>query len=247
MQSVPHVSSKLTSTMEHSKVVGTYVYSQYVTDIHTDGTARFSTSLGARFGANSRCYQAFKAPGTPPDHPRPSLSRPRTTRPISGRPCAHSIALLPTCDNLSASASHTHSVRRAPGSLSVAAVNCTHLRVVEDSDSDPPTPSRRSRPAAAPPRRPRDGGSDQRCPASPWAWPCGLPQSAICAHRGPRWSQAEARAPGLARAPSRAAAADVGHKHDANRAGGGRRIALVCPRLLHEKPALLRRPEIIYR
>ena len=63
-----------------------------------------------------------------------------------------------------ASASHTHSAR-ALGSLSVAAVNRTRARVVEDSASEPPTPSR-SIPAHKSHRR-RNSGSSVRRPAAP--------------------------------------------------------------------------------
>jgi hypothetical protein len=45
------------------------------------------------------------APSTPPGHPRPPLARPRTTRPISGRPCAH-MRCFPRCV-LRATASHS--------------------------------------------------------------------------------------------------------------------------------------------
>ena len=86
-QSVSHVSSELTSTMEQSNVVRTHEFTARDRCIHTSGTTRFCTSLGAGFGANGRCHEACKArqstQHTPGHHILP-LARPQTTtRPIS--------------------------------------------------------------------------------------------------------------------------------------------------------------------
>ena len=91
-----------------------------------------------------------KAPSTPPGHPRPPLSRPRTIRPISGRPCAHSIELFPTCDELGLRIAHAFSARprlaeRGCGEL-YARARCRRL-CLRAADSEPQHPGAQVPPA----------------------------------------------------------------------------------------------------
>ena len=112
-QSVAHVSSELTSTLEHSRVVRTHVFTAHDRYIHSSGTLVFAMRLRERFGANGRRIPAYihpKRPSTSPGHPMPPLARPRAARPVSVRPgarmrcpptlvlrIAFSCALIHTC------------------------------------------------------------------------------------------------------------------------------------------------------